>query len=122
MSYQPPKSPTSAPAQSPFNPAWLLAGLVASSIAGVGSLLLVPQFSQVWASFDAELPALTACLQAYPWAPCLLPVAVLAVWAAAPRARRDRWACAFGVFAGMAAIALMLVALYLPIFVLASKV
>ena len=122
MSYQPPRSPLPSPAQPPFNPLWLLAGLGASSIAGVGSLLLAPHFRRVFASFGADLPALTGYLLDYPWAPCLLPLLVPAIWAAAPRPRRDRWACAFGVFAGMGAAALVVVALYLPIFGLAATI
>lgn len=122
MSYQPPRSPLPSPAQPPFNPLWLLAGLGASSIAGVGSLLLAPHFRRVFASFGADLPALTGYLLDYPWAPCLLPLLVLAIWAAAPRPRRDRWACALGVFAGMGAAALVVVALYLPIFGLAATI
>ena len=41
MSYRPPRSPLPSPAQPPFNPIWLPSGLGASSIAGIGSLLLV---------------------------------------------------------------------------------
>lgn len=122
MSYQPPKSPLPSPAQPPFNPIWLLLGVGASSIAGIGSLLLAPHFRQVFAAFGAQLPTLTRTLLDYPWAPCLLPALVLAAWVAAPARSRDRWACVFGVIAGLAAGALVVVALYLPIFGLAATI
>lgn len=122
MSYQPPKSPLATPAEPPFNPLWLLVGLGVSSVAGIVSLLLAPSFERTFAAFGASLPRLTRWLLDYPWAPCLLPLAVLAFWATASRQRRDRWACALGVVAGLAAIALVVVALYLPIVVLSSTI
>ncbi|UZW62830.1 hypothetical protein [Lysobacter enzymogenes] len=116
MSLRPPKSPPPGPAAPPFNPLWLLAGLAFPSLAAITALALAPRFEAAYAGLGAELPALTRLVFDYAWAPWLLDVAVLALWLAAPQAQRDRWAGRFGVVAGLAAIALLVVALYLPFF------
>ncbi|MET4730947.1 type II secretory pathway component PulF [Lysobacter enzymogenes] len=116
MSRRPPKSPQSRPARPLFAPLQLLFGLAASALAALAWGALPPRFRAAYAGLDAELPALTRWVFEHSWLPWLLPVAVMALWLAAPRPYRDRWACRFGTTAALAAIAVLVVALYLPMF------
>jgi len=116
MSRRPPKSPPSRPAGPRFGSLRLLLGLAAPSLAAIAWQALPPRFAAAYADLDAELPALTRWVFEHSWWPWLLPAAVLALWLAAPPALRDRWAGRFGASAGMALIAVLVVALYLPMF------
>jgi type II secretory pathway component PulF len=122
MSYQPPRSNVTSPQSPSFHPLRLAIGLIAPLLVGLVALVVVPQFNAVFVSFGADLPAMTQWLIDYPWALCLTPLPVLALWAAWPGPQRDRTACVFGVVLAMAAVAYLVIALYQPIFRLGATI
>lgn len=118
-------APRSRPPALPANrsrPLLLAIGLIVSAFCGLLPLLVVPSFAQTFTAFGADLPWPTTLLIARPWLGCPLPLLVLALWWLWPGPKRDLAACVFGVVGGMVAIALTVVALYLPIFKLAATV
>ncbi|MBT2746793.1 MULTISPECIES: hypothetical protein [unclassified Lysobacter] len=122
MSYQPPRSTVTSPQNPAFRPMQLAIGLIAPLLIGLGTLAVVPQFKATFRSFGTDLPWATQILMDYPWMLCLAPLAVLALWAAWPKRRRDNAACLFGVIFAMAAAACVVLALYWPIFQLAASI
>lgn len=122
MPYTAPRSELPAPPASRSRPLLPAIGLIVSALCGLLPLLVVPAFAQTFSAFGADLPWATALLIARPWLGCALPLLVLALWWLWPRPRRDLAACVFGVVGGLGLLALMAVALYLPIFKLAATV
>lgn len=122
MPYTAPRSELPAPPANRSRPLLLAIGLIVSALCGLLPLLVVPAFAQTFTAFGADLPWATALLIARPWLGCALPLLVLALWWLWPRLRRDLAACVFGVVGGLGMLALMAVALYLPIFKLAATV
>ncbi len=98
------------------------AGLVCAIAAAAFSTLSVPIFRDIYGGLAFELPFATRLLTAgYPltW---LLPVIVVACWWARPQAgNRGMVVFAIGVGGGVALIAAVAFALYLPLFTLSRS-
>lgn len=107
---------------------WMLTtGLLAAIAIAAGVNLVVPQFEDVFRNFGTELPLLTRLFVEARYAFFGLPLIVLAVWALTPRRtppgnERGIVALVVGIGMGMILLPLCLIAMYLPIFRLASMV
>lgn len=111
---EPPRMPTSPV---PLRPGAVLA-LLASIVAGVAPLLLVPRMRPVFEAFGTELPTLTRwVLEGHPFM-VALPVACLAALLLRPGPGTSLvvWLCS------ALAMAVTIVGMYLPVFTLASTI
>ena len=124
--YQAPRSlppPLPAIRGADANRIQLTVGLVSALIAALIPTLVVPQFRQMLEAFGADLPLISyLTLYYYPalWALPLLVLAARSFW---PQPRqRGIAACLIGLIPLVMMIPFLLVALYLPIFKLASAI
>lgn len=107
---------------------WMLvAGLLASLAMAAGVNLVVPQFEDMLKNFGAELPWITRLFVEYRHALFAMPLLVLAAWALTPRRtppgnERGVVALVVGIGLGILLLPLCLIAMYLPIFMLAGTV
>lgn len=96
-------------------------GVLCAAIAAIIPPLLIPQFREVFMSFGAELPPLTALFVHYSYALWLLPILVVAGWLYWPEApRRSLVACLIGAASLVLVVPVLVVALYLPVFQLSA--
>jgi type II secretory pathway component PulF len=100
----------------------LAIGLAAATVPLILGYLVLPQFTEVFRNFGTKLPPTTSLLINYPFLLALFPLLVLGVWITWPtKNNRGIVACVLGSFGMVAMIALMTVAMYLPIHRLAAQ-
>ena len=106
----------------------LIVGLLAALAAAAGINVLVLQFMPMMENFGAEVPVFTRLFidgRAFFWA---LPLIVLAIWAFIPRRtvppdnKRGIVAMLAGIGLAVILLPLCLLAMYLPVFTLASTI
>jgi len=106
---------------------WLHAGLVCGFIAAtmttIFGVFVIPEFSKVFANFGADLPLLTRLVVNYYLLIWVVPLAVFLAWRFRPcTRRRNILAGMIGIGSSVAAVPIIVVAMYLPIFRLAGAV
>jgi type II secretory pathway component PulF len=87
------------------------------------ALWVVPQFDLTLRSFGTDLPSITYWISQAPWLFFLIPVSVLLIAFLLPNRQKSAViACVFGVTSLFWGIAIMVGAMYLPIFMLAAAI
>ncbi len=99
----------------------IVVGFVFSLIFALVPIFVVPSFQTVFASFGADLPLITRILVEHPYVFFLIPILVLIVGFFSPyKHRRAFWACIIGTTSWVWATALLVFAMYFPIWSLAA--
>ena len=103
---------------------WLITGLTCSIVAAIVitliGLLVFPQFSEVFAGFGADLPLLTRLASRYYATIWMAPLLVTLIYLFWPWRTHRALVAGLAGLLSLAGILLVFVAIYLPIFNLAS--
>lgn len=120
--YQPPS--TSPPQDASAGHGWAWSGILLSGLPGVLLMVAATSFADMYRSFGTPLPGPSRLLLAWPWVPLLAPL-VLVAWrllaraAGHAQAKRVFW---LGLTFALLGTAGAVLALYYPIFLMASVV
>jgi type II secretory pathway component PulF len=100
-----------------------ITGLVSGVAAALIPLRVVPEFSEVFRAFGADLPLITRVFVHHAWVFWLIPAAVLLAWFAWPNPRHRALAAALiGTVGLLLMVPTTVLAMYLPIFRLGAAV
>jgi len=105
----------------------LFAGVICSSFAAIVTtiigLYVIPQFSQVFANFGAELPLITRFVISYYWLIWLLPILAFCTWRFWPNNRRRNVVIGIiCIVTPVLVVPTIVIAMYLPIYSLEATV
>lgn len=120
--YEAPASSSSASSNSGQSALFVI-GLVCAILTALIPTLVVPNFSEVFRSFGAQLPWPTQLLLQGHLGLWILPVLVLVIWWLWPTPRnRAKAACWFGALSLVVGVPACMIALYLPIVALSQTI
>ncbi|KRA72895.1 hypothetical protein ASD78_14870 [Lysobacter sp. Root667] len=101
----------------------MVIGVACAAVTALIPTLIVPNFSEVFRSFGAELPGPTQLLLQGYLGLWILPVMVLVIWWLWPKPRsRAKAACWFGALSLVLGLPACLWALYMPIVALSQTI
>lgn len=100
----------------------MISGLIISALSALSITFIVPQFAKVFEGFGADLPLMSRLFANFYLMAWLMPVSVLAIKFLWPNPRqRTLLMNVCGIVLPIAMMPMTVVAMYLPMFVMASQ-